>query len=51
MPLGWGTTPVGSMGKTHSPFFGVPLAPSPLLESHTMIPRTSRRPQTGTFLR
>lgn len=51
IPLGWGMTPVESMGKTRSPFFGVPLAPSPPLASHKMIPRTSQRPPAGTFLR
>lgn len=42
---------MGSMGKTRSPVFGVPLAPSLPLESHKMIPRTSQRPLAGTFLR
>lgn len=51
MPLGWGMTPEGSMGKTRSPFSGVPLVPSRPLVSHTTIPRTSQRPLAGTFLR
>lgn len=51
MPPGWGMTPVGSSGKMHRPFSGVPLAPSLPLASRKTTPGTSQRPLAGTSLR